>query len=198
MRGAGVGGIVNACGAGRGGTPIFRFVYHVAGFNRPFFSLWISGLEDEAIGKGFGKAKTGKNGALLHSPPCRAKADWMTGIHAGAAFLRTASPHDARGAYADPGAGKACRPRRANIRPQKGNYHIASLDAGGEKAASRRISRAAQADRLKTAAKHRGYHSAAKAADTKLKRQGTRPGRGRKRAAKLSFNHGSLLSRLTS
>ncbi len=48
-----VSAVVNACDAGREGELIFRTVYHLAGCTKPIKRLWISSMEDTAIGEGF-------------------------------------------------------------------------------------------------------------------------------------------------
>lgn len=75
--------IVNACDAGREGELIFRFVYEVAGCNKPMRRLWISSMEDNAIRSGFDNLKDGRDyDPLYASALCRAKADWIIGINA--------------------------------------------------------------------------------------------------------------------
>lgn len=76
MRRADVSEVINACDAGREGELIFRFVYHVAGCEKPMQRLWISSMEDAAIKKGFNTLKDGREYApLFASALCRAKAD---------------------------------------------------------------------------------------------------------------------------
>ena len=43
--------VVNACDAGREGELIFRSVYELAGCQKPMKRLWISSMEDSAIGR---------------------------------------------------------------------------------------------------------------------------------------------------
>ena len=75
--------VVNACDAGREGELIFRFVYHMAGCNKPMRRLWISSMEESAIKAGFENLKDGRDyDALFASALCRAKADWIIGINA--------------------------------------------------------------------------------------------------------------------
>ena len=83
MRRADISEVVNACDAGREGELIFRFVYEMAGCNKPMRRLWISSMEDEAIKQGFASLKDGKEyDPLFASALCRAKADWLIGINA--------------------------------------------------------------------------------------------------------------------
>ena len=83
MHRADVSEVVNACDAGREGELIFRFVYDVAGCQKPMRRLWISSMETGAIRNGFDNLKDGKDyDALYSSALCRAKADWIIGINA--------------------------------------------------------------------------------------------------------------------
>ncbi|MFO0000707.1 MAG: toprim domain-containing protein, partial [bacterium] len=51
--------VVNACDAGREGELIFRYVYELAGCNRPIVRLWTSSLTDEAIGDAWARLRPG-------------------------------------------------------------------------------------------------------------------------------------------
>ena len=83
MHRADISEVVNACDAGREGELIFRFVYEVAGCNKPMRRLWISSMEESAIKTGFENLKDGRDyDALFASALCRAKADWIIGINA--------------------------------------------------------------------------------------------------------------------
>ena len=74
-------GLVCATDAGREGELIFRFVYQMAGCEKPFKRLWISSMEDNAIRDGFANLKPGTDyDPLYQSALCRAKADWLVGI----------------------------------------------------------------------------------------------------------------------
>ena len=57
--------VVNACDAGREGELIFRSVYELAGCQKPMKRLWISSMEDSAIGR-----------ALQTSAPVRTMTDF--------------------------------------------------------------------------------------------------------------------------
>ena len=83
-----VDGLVCATDAGREGELIFRFVYQMAGCNKPFKRLWISSMEDAAIREGFSHLKPGADyDSLYQSALCRAQADWLVGINATRPFL---------------------------------------------------------------------------------------------------------------
>ena len=76
-------GLVCATDAGREGELIFRFVYQMAGCQKPFKRLWISSMEDTAIRDGFANLKPGADyDHLYQSALCRAQADWLVGINA--------------------------------------------------------------------------------------------------------------------
>lgn len=76
-------GLICATDAGREGELIFRFVYELAGCEKPFRRLWISSMEEAAIRKGFADLKDGHEyDPLYQSALCRAKADWLIGINA--------------------------------------------------------------------------------------------------------------------
>ena len=52
--------VVCATDAGREGELIFRFVYEMAGCNKPIFRLWLSSMEESAIRTGFDNLTLGK------------------------------------------------------------------------------------------------------------------------------------------
>lgn len=65
-------GLVCATDAGREGELIFRFVYQMAGCEKPFERLWISSMEDSAIKDGFAHLKPGRDyDPLYQSALCR-------------------------------------------------------------------------------------------------------------------------------
>ena len=61
MHRADVSEVVNACDAGREGELIFRFVYEMAGCKKPMRRLWISSMEESAIGEGFSDLKNSRD-----------------------------------------------------------------------------------------------------------------------------------------
>ena len=159
MRRADVTELVNACDAGREGELIFRFVYQVAGCNKPFSRLWISSMEDSAIKKGFAELKPGKEYDTLYSSAlCRAKADWIIGINATRLFSVLHSHTLNVGRVQTPTL-KMLVDRDAAITSfKKEKYYHVRLDVGGVEAASARISNAAEAEALKWLAKrHRPF-----------------------------------------
>ena len=83
--------IIVATDAGREGELIFRYIYEYLGCTTPFDRLWISSLTDEAITKGLGALRPGKEmNALNRAAHARSEADWLVGFNASRA-LRLAS-----------------------------------------------------------------------------------------------------------
>ena len=79
--------IVCATDAGREGELIFRLVYQQAGCKKPFFRLWLSSMEENAIREGFAHLKPSTEyDALYNAALCRERADWMVGINASRLF----------------------------------------------------------------------------------------------------------------
>ena len=79
--------IVNSCDSGREGELIFRLVYQQAGCKKPFFRLWLSSMEENAIREGFAHLKPSTEyDALYNAALCRERADWMVGINASRLF----------------------------------------------------------------------------------------------------------------
>jgi len=83
LRDKGVTEVVNACDAGREGELIFRYVYELAGCNRPVRRLWTSSLTDEAIRAAWDRLRPGDAfDALADAARCRSEADWLVGLNA--------------------------------------------------------------------------------------------------------------------
>lgn len=75
--------LVCATDAGREGELIFRLVYEQAGCRKPFYRLWISSMEDQAIRDGFSALRSSEEyDALYQAALCRERADWLVGINA--------------------------------------------------------------------------------------------------------------------
>ena len=82
-----VDGVICATDAGREGELIFRLVYQQAGCKKPFFRLWLSSMEENAIREGFAHLKPStEHDALYNAALCRERADWMVGINASRLF----------------------------------------------------------------------------------------------------------------
>ena len=147
-----VDGLVCATDAGREGELIFRFVYQMAGCQKPFKRLWISSMEDAAIKEGFAHLKPGADyDNLYQSALCRAQADWLVGINATRLFSILYHKTLTVGRVQTPTL-KMLVDREAKISDfKKEKYHIVHIAAGGMEAASDRVSSAADADAIKTA-----------------------------------------------
>lgn len=152
MHRADVSEVVNACDAGREGELIFRFVYEMAGCNKPMRRLWISSMEDEAIRRGFADLKDGREyDALFASALCRAKADWIIGINATRLFSCLHGKTLNVGRVQTPTL-KMLVDRDAAITSfKKEKYYVVRLALGGAEASSERIRAAEEAQALKTA-----------------------------------------------
>ena len=145
-------GLVCATDAGREGELIFRFVYQMAGCEKPFERLWISSMEDSAIKDGFAHLKPGRDyDPLYQSALCRAKADWLIGINATRLFSVLYHKTLTVGRVQTPTL-KMLVDRDAKITDfKKEKYHIVHIAAGGADAVSSRFSDAAEANTVKTA-----------------------------------------------
>ena len=130
-------GLVCATDAGREGELIFRFVYQMAGCEKPFERLWISSMEDSAIKDGFAHLKPGRDyDPLYQSALCRAKADWLIGINATRLFSVLYHKTLTVGRVQTPTL-KMLVDRDAKIDHfQKEKYHIVHIAAGGADAVS--------------------------------------------------------------
>ena len=144
--------VVNACDAGREGELIFRFVYDVAGCNKPMRRLWISSMEESAIKTGFENLKDGRDyDALFASALCRAKADWIIGINATRLFSCLYNRTLNVGRVQTPTL-KMLVDRDAAISTfKKEKYYHVRLDLSGAEAASGKICAAEEAKELKAA-----------------------------------------------
>ena len=144
--------VVNGCDAGREGELIFRFVYHMAGCNKPMRRLWISSMEESAIKEGFASLKDGRDyDALFASALCRAKADWIIGINATRLFSCLYNRTLNVGRVQTPTL-KMLVDRDAAISTfKKEKYYHVRLSLSGAEAASGKICAAEEAAALKTA-----------------------------------------------
>ena len=144
--------VINACDAGREGELIFRFVYHVAGCNKPMRRLWISSMEDDAIRSGFDSLKDGRDyDALYSSALCRAKADWIIGINATRLFSCLYNKTLNVGRVQTPTL-KMLADRDAAISTfKKEKYYHVRLALPGAEAASGKLTDKTAAETLKTA-----------------------------------------------
>lgn len=80
-------GVICATDAGREGELIFRYIYRMAGCDRPVKRLWISSLTPEAIREGFQNLKPSQAfDALGSAAEARARADWLVGMNLSRAY----------------------------------------------------------------------------------------------------------------
>ena len=79
--------IICATDSAREGELIFRYIYRMAGCQKPVMRLWISSMTDAAIRQGFQELKPASHyDALYESARCRSEADWLVGMNASRAF----------------------------------------------------------------------------------------------------------------
>ena len=79
--------VICATDSGREGELIFRYIYEMAGCQKPVERLWISSMTDEAIRAGFAALRPGSRyDALYRSARCRSEAGRLVGMNASRAF----------------------------------------------------------------------------------------------------------------
>ena len=77
-----VGGLINACDAGREGELIFRYLVQHAKTDKPVRRLWLQSMTQTAIREGFAHLRTDKEmRPLADAARCRSEADWLIGIN---------------------------------------------------------------------------------------------------------------------
>jgi len=77
-----VGGLVNACDAGREGELIFRYVAQHAKTDKPIRRLWLQSMTQGAIRDGFAHLRSDEEmRPLADAARCRSEADWLIGIN---------------------------------------------------------------------------------------------------------------------
>lgn len=142
--------VICATDAGREGELIFRLVYQQAGCKKPFFRLWLSSMEDNAIREGFANLKPSKEyNALYQAALCRERADWMVGINCSRLFSCLYGRPLAVGRVMTPTLAMTVE-REASIAafvPEK-FYTVALELTSGFVASSRRISEKDAAEKL--------------------------------------------------
>ena len=145
-------GLVCATDAGREGELIFRFVYQMAGCEKPFKRLWISSMEDSAIRDGFAHLKPGTAyDPLYQSALCRAKADWLVGINATRLFSVLYHKTLTVGRVQTPALNLLVERDAKITNFKKEKYHIVHIGVGDADAVSSRFSDAGEANTVKTA-----------------------------------------------
>ena len=145
-------GLICATDAGREGELIFRFVYQMAGCEKPFKRLWISSMEDSAIRDGFAHLKPGTDyDPLYQSALCRAKADWLVGINATRLFSVLYHKTLTVGRVQTPTLNLLVERDAKITNFKKEKYHIVHIGLAGADAVSSRFSDAAEANTVKAA-----------------------------------------------
>ena len=145
-------GLVCATDAGREGELIFRFVYQMAGCEKPFKRLWISSMEDSSIRDGFAHLKPGTDyDPLYQSALCRAKADWLVGINATRLFSVLYHKTLTVGRVQTPTLNLLMERDTQITNFKKEKYHIVHIGVGDADAVSSRFSDAAEANTVKAA-----------------------------------------------
>jgi DNA topoisomerase-3 len=77
-----VGGLINACDAGREGELIFNYIVQHAKSNKPVERLWLQSMTPQAIREGFsGLRKGSEMQGLSDAAVCRSESDWLIGIN---------------------------------------------------------------------------------------------------------------------
>lgn len=77
-----VGGLINACDAGREGELIFRYIVQHAGARQAIRRLWLQSMTPAAIREAFGKLRGDSDmQPLADAARCRSEADWLIGIN---------------------------------------------------------------------------------------------------------------------
>ena len=131
---------------------IFRFVYQMAGCEKPFKRLWISSMEDSAIKDGFAHLKPGTDyDPLYQSALCRAKADWLVGINATRLFSVLYHKTLTVGRVQTPTLNLLVERDAKITNFKKEKYHIVHIGVGDADAVSSRFSDAGEANTVKAA-----------------------------------------------
>ena len=77
-----VGGLVNACDAGREGELIFNYIAQHAKANKPIERLWLQSMTPQSIRDGFSRLRAGgEMRGLADAAVCRSESDWLVGIN---------------------------------------------------------------------------------------------------------------------
>jgi DNA topoisomerase III len=77
-----VGGLINACDAGREGELIFRYLVQHARLKKPIERLWLQSMTQQSIREGFVRLRSDKELLpLADAAKSRSEADWLVGIN---------------------------------------------------------------------------------------------------------------------
>ncbi|HKU84773.1 MAG TPA: DNA topoisomerase III, partial [Casimicrobiaceae bacterium] len=77
-----VGGLINACDAGREGELIFRYIVQFARTDKPIERLWLQSMTPASIRDGFERLRSDATmRPLADAAVCRSESDWLVGIN---------------------------------------------------------------------------------------------------------------------
>ena len=77
-----VGGLINACDAGREGELIFNYIAQHSKTTKPVQRLWLQSMTQGAIREGFARLRNGQEmQGLGDAAVCRSESDWLVGIN---------------------------------------------------------------------------------------------------------------------
>src|SRR5574342_388549 len=77
-----IGGVINACDAGREGELIFRYIIQHANSKKPIERLWLQSMTQGAIREGFERLRKDRElRPLADAAVCRSESDWLVGIN---------------------------------------------------------------------------------------------------------------------
>jgi DNA topoisomerase-3 len=77
-----VGGVINACDAGREGELIFRYILQYSKIRKPVERLWLQSMTPASIRDGFDRLRADREMLpLADAAKCRSEADWLVGIN---------------------------------------------------------------------------------------------------------------------
>ncbi len=77
-----VGGLINACDAGREGELIFNYIAQHSKTAKPVQRLWLQSMTQGAIRDGFTRLRNGQEmQGLGDAAVCRSESDWLVGIN---------------------------------------------------------------------------------------------------------------------
>lgn len=123
--------IICATDAGREGECIFRYVYKLAGCNKPVKRLWISSVEESDIRQGFDNLKDDREYDNLYSSGfARAKADWLVGMNATRLFSAASGAFLSVGRVQTPTLAMIVNRENEINNFQKQKYYTVELNCG--------------------------------------------------------------------
>jgi DNA topoisomerase-3 len=77
-----VGGLINACDAGREGELIFNYIAQHVQTDKPVERLWLQSMTPQSIRDGFSRLRAGSEmRGLADAAVCRSESDWLVGIN---------------------------------------------------------------------------------------------------------------------